>query len=143
MLGTLLIDSAIFGTPAEPRLELVADAGGDFIRGDIGHCGVLSPDPPPALRLARGSLDTASVTGPERSCGALAADSALWIAAADGCVDLLPPRGCGRLSLRMGELLREFSGLVPDGEDEGSRLLDRCLRSCGAEDVDCDDTSRC
>ena len=67
MMGTVLFESAIFGAPVEPRRELVTDGGGDFIRGDIGHCGVLSPDTPPTLLFARGSLDTASVTEPEGS----------------------------------------------------------------------------
>lgn len=66
MIGAEL-GSGFFGCcgAADPLLELDADGGGDFRRGDIGHCGVVSPDPPPALLLALGSLETASVTGPE------------------------------------------------------------------------------
>jgi len=36
------------------------------------------------FRDVRGSLDTASVTGPGWSCGTVLAESARWIAAADG-----------------------------------------------------------
>lgn len=122
---------------ADPRLEL-ADGGGDFSRGDIGHCGVLSPDPPPVL-CARGNFDTASDTDP-CNCGTLAADSARWIAAAEGT------EGCrdGLLSFRPGELFREESGLAPaDGDFNGNRLFEGCFRSCGMGVVeeDCERTA--
>lgn len=116
-------------TAALPLLELTAEGGGLFKRGETGHCGVLSPDEPPLPC----SLDTASVTAPPPdNCGTLLADNALCIAAADGCVEKLGgPEG--RESLRMGDVLREVRGLAPaDGEEEcGSRLLEDCLRSVG------------
>jgi len=145
-----LLCSAFFGSAiAEPFLALVADGGGDFNRGDKGHCGVVSPDPtPPALLLALGSLETASVTGPD-DCkdGTFAADNALCIAAAEGCVDICAASDCGRLSLRIGELFRDVCGLFPAEGDKEARLLERCFRNCGTgvvcPDVDADEACRC
>ena len=74
MTGT---DSTFLGAMAEPLLLLVADGGGDFKRGEIGHCGVVSPDPGPVLFVDRGNLETASVTEVvDCNCGTLAADKA-------------------------------------------------------------------
>ena len=56
--------SVFFSAVDDPRLELAAEGGGDLMRGEEGHCGVVSPDPPPEALCALGSLDTASVTGP-------------------------------------------------------------------------------
>lgn len=114
------------------------DGGGLFNRGEAGHCGVVSPDTDPALFWPprAGSFDTASVTAPPaESDGTLLADSARWMAAAEGCVekDWLA-RGPGRLSLRTGEVLREDLGLAAaDGEEElGRRDVELCFRNCGA-----------
>lgn len=128
-------------------LEVERDAGGGlFNRGEAGHCGVLSPEAGPALfgPARAGSFDTASVTAPpppaERD-GTLLADSALWIAAAEGCdeKDWLF-NAPGRLSLRIGEVFREDLGLgVTEGDDEdGNREAECCLRSVGVgiEDVE-------
>ena len=68
----------------EPLRELDPDGGGDFNRGDTGHCGVASPDAVPLLLACLGNLDVASAAGAGCIPGTLAAESALWIAAADG-----------------------------------------------------------
>lgn len=117
----------------DPLLELGPDpdGGGDFNRGDVGQCGVVSPDPVPPFG-ALGRRDTASDTPPACNCGAFAADSALCMAAADGWVEMGVERGCGRLSFRTGEVLRDVRGLVPaNGEPTGRRLLDGCFRNGG------------
>jgi hypothetical protein len=78
MLGAPFPPSGFFCIAAEPLLEPLAEGGGDFNRGEIGHVGVVSPDPAaPVLLADLGSLDTASVTGPDCSEGTLVADSTL------------------------------------------------------------------
>lgn len=128
-------------------LEVEREAGGGlFNRGEAGHCGVVSPEAGPALfGPARvGNFDTASVTAPPPPAdrdGTLLADSAPWIAAAEGCdeKDWLCDAP-GRLSLRIGEVFREDLGLgVTEGDDEdGNREAECCLRSVGVgiEDVE-------
>lgn len=73
MVGAAL-PSAFFAAADDPRLELGPEGGGDFSRGDIGHCGVVSPL---ALVLLFG-LDTLaeSAAVPLCSAGTLAAESA-------------------------------------------------------------------
>lgn len=118
--------SVFFPLTALPLLELAAEGGGLFNRGDTGHCGVESPEPPaPVLRAPPrpGSFDTASVTPPlllPDICGTLLADNALCMAAADGCPGKLEfDTALGRLSFRIGEALREVLGLPPgNGECE-------------------------
>ena len=119
--------SALFWFTAEPLLELDPEGGGDFSRGDVGQCGVVSLDAF-ALFGGLGSFDTASETAPPCSCGTLAADSARCIAAADGCVEMRVEGGCGRV----GEVFLDVFGLVPFDDDViGTRLLDGCFRSVG------------
>ena len=79
--------SGFFCAVAEPLRELVPEGGGDFKRGDVGQCGVLSSDAP-ALLGALGSFETPSGTGPACKLGTFAADNALCIAAAEGCVEM-------------------------------------------------------
>ena len=69
---------------SEFLLEIGAEGGGDFTRGDrVPVEGVLSAFAT-VLEVDLGSLETASVTGPGWSCGTLVADKARWIAAAEG-----------------------------------------------------------
>ena len=134
------VASAFFCATAEFLRELAADGGGDFSRGDSGHCGVVSPEPA-ALLCCLGSFDTASDMEPCCSCGTAAADKALWIAAAEGCVDIGVVRGPGLLSLRIGEVFREVRGLVPAGDAVcGIRLPEGVFRSCG---ICVDDADAC
>lgn len=113
-------------------LEFDTDGGGDFSLGEVGQRGVVSPDAPPFF-CTLGSLETASDTPPAGNCGAFAADSALCIAAAEGCVEGGLERGCCRLSLRIGEVLRDVRGLAPaDDVVVGTRLLDVCFCNGGA-----------
>jgi len=110
MLGATLGSVVFFCAALDPRREFAAEVGGgggDFSRGDRGHCGVVSPDPAPRPFGARGRRDTASETGPDGSCGTLAADNARWMAAAEGWVEMGVERGPVRLSLRIGEVLRD------------------------------------
>lgn len=106
-----LATSTLFKVDDDPLLELGPDGGGDLRRGETGHCGVLSPL---VLELfpALGALP-ASPFAPPGSAGTFAADRARCIAAAEGCVAMGVVTGCGLLSLRMGEVLREVSGLEP------------------------------
>lgn len=71
---------------ADPRRELGPDGGGDLSRGDIGHCGVVSPEATALFCARPGSLATASLTVEpfDCSCGTLDADNARCMAAADG-----------------------------------------------------------
>lgn len=134
IVGAAAGASAFFAVVAEPRLEFGPEGGGDFNRGDIGHCGVVSPLAPVLLFC----LDTlpASFVPPPCSAGTFAADSALWIAAAEGCVDIGVVRGCGLLSLRIGEVFLDVRGLVP-AEAEGvvTSPPDNCFLSGGGAAV--------
>ena len=132
MLGVDTVSDFLEAVAAEPRLELGPEGGGDFSRGDVGQCGVLSPLPP-ALFGGRGSLEAAS---PAWRVGTLAADRALCIAAADGCVEIGVDNGAGRLSLRVGEAFRDVRGLeAGDGDDMGPKLPDGCFFNGGAATV--------
>lgn len=136
-------ESSTFFPATEARLACLeatrVAGGGLFNRGEVGHCGVVSPEAGPALfaPTREGSFDTASDTAPPapaESCGTLLAESARCIAAADGCDELeLLDRAPGRPSLRMGDGLREVLGLeVEDCEEEvGSIEAECCLRNVG------------
>lgn len=121
------------------------EGGGLFNRGEAGHCGVVSPEAGPALfgPARAGNLDTASVTAPpEESWGTLLADKALWMAAAEGCDEKeLLDKAPGRLSLRIGDVLREVLGLevVEGDEEDGSSDAECCLRNVGVCMEDDDD----
>lgn len=108
----------------DPRRELGPEGGGDLTRGEIGHCGVVSPEAV-ALFTGLANLDTASVTDVPRvwvcvccgcSCGTLEADSARCMAAAEGVVDN-PVGIVVGLSFRVGDALREVCGLCPVAGD--------------------------
>lgn len=126
--------SAFFADVAEPRLEFGPDGGGDFSLGDKGHCGVVSPLAE-VLLFARDAL-AASAVGPLGRVGTLAADNARCMAAAEGWVDMGVVRGCGRLSLRIGEVFLDVRGLVPaEAEDVVASPPDRRFLSGGAAAV--------
>jgi len=58
--------SAFFCATVEPLLELLADGGGDFNRGEMGHCGVMSPElGPPTFFADLGSRETGSAAAPD------------------------------------------------------------------------------
>lgn len=61
---------------------------------------------------ALGNFETPSATPVACNCGVFAADNARCIAAADGCDELGLDSGCGRLSFRIGDVLREVLGLA-------------------------------
>lgn len=116
---------------AEPRLEFGPDGGGDFSRGDTGHCGVVSALAP-VLLADRGTLD-ASPAAAFCSEGTLAADNARCMAAAEGWVATGVVVGCGLVSLRMGDVLRDVRGLVPaEAEDAVTKPPDSFFLSGGS-----------
>lgn len=124
------LPSAFFVVVAEPRLEFGPEGGGDFNLGDIGHCGVVSPL---ALVLLF-ALDAlvASPVPPVCSAGTFAADNARCMAAAEGCVEMGVVRGCGLLSLRMGDVFLDVRGLVPaEAEDVVTKPPDKRFRNGG------------
>jgi hypothetical protein len=130
MLGAA-VPSTFFCVAADPLRELEPDGGGDFKRGDVGHFGVFSPD-----LGAFGGFETPSATPVACSCGAFAADKALCIAAADGCDELGVDSGCGRLSFRMGDALRDVLGLFPADGLCCTKLFEGCFFNSGAEPFD-------
>lgn len=127
--------SAFLAVVAEPRLELGPEGGGDFNRGDIGHCGGVVSPLAPVLLFCLDALPASFVPPPGRA-GTFAADSALWIAAAEGCVDIGVVRGCGLLSFRVGDAFLDVRGLVP-AEAEGvvTSPPDNCFLSGGGAAV--------
>lgn len=128
------VDSAFLTAFEDVRLELAPDGGGDFSLGDIGHCGVVSPLAPELL-FGLEAL-AASVGAPPCSVGTLAADNARCIAAAEGWVEMGVVRGCGLLSLRIGDVFLDVLGLVPaEVEDVVTSPPDSRFRNGGAAAV--------
>jgi hypothetical protein len=66
--------------------------GGDFNLGEMGQCGVVSPEFVPDEAFAGRGTREGSCEEVGGSEGMLAADNALWMAAADGTVVLEPAR---------------------------------------------------
>lgn len=122
--------SVFFAAVVDPRLELGPEGGGDFNLGDMGHCGVVSPLAP--WLLFGLATRPPSAAPPPGSVSTLAADSARCMAAAEGCVEMGVVRGCGLLSLRMGDVFLDVFGLLP-AEAEGvvTSPPDNCFRNGG------------
>lgn len=149
MLGVANASGLLCCATAEPRLELGPDGGGDLRRGEIGHCGVVSPEGVTDFGTRPGNFDTASLTAEPFCCrcGTLDADNARWIAAADGCVDKALGTS-GGLSWRMGEAFLDVRGLAPGAGDavNGVRFVDADFLSVGTddpEDEECVDCLNC
>ena len=133
-LFAVALPSGFLAVGAEMRRLLPSDGGGDFSRGETGHWGAASPMAPVIER--RGVADGVSVaeaaeTGVNR--GVVAAERARCIAAAEGCVEGVFVRGCGR----KGDVLREVRGLAvadPGAEPEAdSRPICFCC-VCGSNE---------
>lgn len=88
---TIFGGTASFLFCARSESLLLADGGGDLSLGLTGHEGVVASlgvfvlEPPRAGRAMR---DAGSTAGAGCSCGAVAAESARWMAAAEGTLGL-------------------------------------------------------
>jgi hypothetical protein len=115
------------------RRECGVAGGGDVIRGDVGGGCAASFTAAASLSCFRGSFESGSgVFWLWASCGMLEADSARWIAAADGGAEEPLLFSGETLSLRMGEVCRDVRGLVPvKGDARRAKLLEEDVRKTG------------
>ena len=94
-VSTVMGGASSFLLLREFRLDMGAEGGGDLMRGENWPVAGVAGSEVGMVREVRGSFAvTASVTAPGCSCGTLVAESARWMAAAEGipCAD-------GRLGL--------------------------------------------
>lgn len=104
----------------ERERVLSAEGGGDFIRGDTGQWGVLSPELVPEVDFSgRGTLDGSCLSWVEAgaSGGVVAEFSARWMAAAEGTEALEPALTGPLLGLASLLFLRERSPDLGSGPE--------------------------
>ena len=82
MLGA----DGVFSGRRRELLRGSADGGGDFSLGETGHC--IRPSLPGADLCDLGIFESGSAAGAGCSCGAVAAERARLMAAAEGAVDV-------------------------------------------------------